>query len=357
METATQIEINKLEALAFSIQKDGIRQEDLIYTNDLTEDFKNELNIMVENKEPINIQINGKVGSGKSVLGLKITKVINQLYGKEMNIKRIASDQSDLMEMLLQKERTYEAIHIDEYNVLMDTGYDSTTNEALMRWYSDVCAQKHVARISCNPSSIADKNTTIVLTILGQDKKNKTTTAKIGWKITEAGLEKIIDLGFIQIYIGDILAENWYKNEYLEKKFMRMNLLLEKGVRNIRELQFAQLIQATYKELKPLCGEIKMSEGIILAFANTTARKQKQFHSILTEYMLTDKINGLITLETARLKKEKDLEKALERQLSEDKIEKEKAVLQRLTEAVNVQEEELNTLAEIKKEYDDIWRE
>lgn len=356
-EEKQKIKISALKGLAIEKIENALDEE--TYTTDLTDQFLNELTTMVKLGEPINIGINGEVGSGKTCLGLALTDLINKLYGKKMSLKQIASDQSDLLDMLLERDRGYECIHVDELNPLLKTGYDATTFQALLEWYSDICAQKHVARINCNPSTMADRNITINLNIIGTDKQKKLTAATISYHFENPQQTGNIPVGYILINVEKVIKKEWYQN-YLKRKFARMDLILKHGIRDTRELHFAKTILQTYQKLKPICNRIQLTSGKIDAIMEDVNRENKQFHSILTQIMLSDKIKGILSLEQERqksnelIRKIKEKEKKTEQTLQ--RLKEEEQINQTFEEIVKEKERRLEELVKLKTEYDKIWQ-
>lgn len=335
------------------------------WTNDITEDFVADLNYMVEKRMPINIGINGFVGSSKSTLALSITDYLNQLQNNTMGLEYIAPDQSDFMEMVMHGTKENCTIAIDEYNVLLNTGYDATTFNALYKWYSDICAQKNTNRVSCAPSTIYDENCFIKLQITGKDTATKKTQALVNWRTTTDTSTTETPLGIVELSVKSTIDEkNTWHTKYRTLKFKRMDLLLKQGIRNMRELQFAEIIKATYDELKPICENVKITRGMIEGTMARIGREKKQFHSILTEMMLGDRIKGTIELERERrllhrklLMKKDEYKKGALTKIQKEIFEDQLNAYKKIKNTIEKEEAEMERLIGIKKEYDAIWKE
>ena len=357
------IQINSLEYLAYEYYK---RETEINEweKHDRTKELLNELEKMVKNKEPINIAISGNVGAGKSVLGLTLTDYLNKLYNQhhrkpdnkiKMGIKQIASDQLDLLEILLKENREYEAIEVDEKNILAESGLDSTLYDKLYEWYSNVCAQKHLARINCQPQGINDPNSKIILNIIAKDTQKQETLAKLSWRLNINENNYTTDLGYIRINVEKTLKQKWYET-YKTKKFQRMDIVLKNKIKNTRELQTAKEVLTTYKLMEPIIDRIKITYPIISGFQDQAKRELGNFHTILGEMAVQETIKGLLELKKEETKSYQRIEKLKEQEKTEQ-LEKEQTIHKTLQTAVNGRITYLENLIKIKTKYDEIWTE
>ena len=179
----------------------------------------------------VNIQVRGDPTTGKSTVAGKITLMTNKILGvpdkitKALN-RMIFSDQIEFIRWTKRKLGNV-CIQIDEWNRMIQTGYNATTEMTLFDYYSDVFAQRFVHRVSCAPSMVVDRNCYLFLDIEGRDLEKKATRLKVTYRDIITGDAMVV--GYMDIFVGDVMLMDWYKL-YREKKFKRMTLLEQNGM-------------------------------------------------------------------------------------------------------------------------------
>lgn len=289
-----KVKINKLKKLAIDYAEITIENKD-IRINDITEIFLDELKLIIKNEELINIQIIGQVTTGKSTLGMKLLKEINNILKKPTTLKNICADQLEFGQKIKDKTINNMCIMIDEWNALSESGLNATVEQKFLRQFSEVQAQRYIHRIGCSPTTIIDELAEIIIDIIGIDKRNKTTTALISYKIFDAIGERTQLIGHIKINVSDIFEETWWKR-YRKKKFEKMNLLIEEGIKDIRELKYAEIILEVRKKLINLARLGLVNKEIIVNYVEKIRRENKEILSILTSDDIITKIKGLLEI-------------------------------------------------------------
>lgn len=268
--------------------KDRIQEDYDIHTRDITELLEKYLHDKIKHGELINIAIRGEPGTGKSVVMQELKRRANKILEKKERkkideYKTIASDQNEFLRLAKLKENMNTCVGIDEYNPMGRTGANATTEEAEFEFFSDLCRIYYIHRISCSPTRIIDPNINIILDITSPDKEKKVTHAKI---IFYNPLErKMIALGSVWIDVKETLESESYK-KYEKKKMMRVDLLNKHGVRDVRELEFADVAVHTIRKITPLIPAINKQDikGLcILEALNYMQEKYKRPISYIAE--------------------------------------------------------------------------
>jgi hypothetical protein len=261
-----------------------------IMGNDLTNDFLESLKFRIKHGQLITITIRGETALGKSTLALYFKKFINDLLIKakkreckdekerdKLEYYTILSDQIEAVRFFMKDERNI-CILIDEYSTMSQSGENATTEQGLYLTYSDIFAQRFCHRIQCTPraGSVFDTTSTYILDVQATDKKKGTTLAILYYNDPTSSRGIPFPLGYLRIDVNDLIKKwrevefisrkkNKTSNEeklikekgkddfyirYMSKKFKRMDLMDEKGVRDIRELERSKIILEVYNRCK-----------------------------------------------------------------------------------------------------------
>lgn len=299
--------------------------------NNLTEVFIKWLREKILAGELIVINVNGEVRTGKSTTQIELVRLINRII-YELNInktsylqmwKYIFSDQTEFLRFIDRDERNL-CIGIDEFNSLANTGLNASTEESLFDYYSDVFAGQYVHRVTTGTDSMVDKNTTVMLEVIGKNKEEKITTCKLIYRDIVSRQRMV--LGRVDIYVGDLI-KNWVgvaqnivergqdatkeekevlnklKKEdlyvkYQVRKYRRMDLLKKEGVRDLRELEFADIILESVLELEELSRLRKCTRELILTIVDEVIRRHKRFYSMFAKQEITSKVSAILALNT-----------------------------------------------------------
>ena len=207
----------------------------------------------INHKELVNISIRGEPGTGKSVVALTLFDETNTLLEKKYkkNIDRyhnIASDQNEFLRLSKDDEQNI-CVEIDEISAMSNTGANASTEAAEFQFYSDLCRVLYKHRIACSPINVLDTNAFVILDIMGKDEENQRTQVMIIYRNLLDG--NYTRLGSAWIDVSETLKQKWYKR-YEKKKLMRIELMIKHGIRDIRELEFAQVALAVIKDLEPI---------------------------------------------------------------------------------------------------------
>ena len=191
----------------------GIITNEEIDKIDMTEIFLAELEERVKLGEIIIININAMMRKGKSTLAIKLGKIIYELlkkYGyrkktEQFTIKNIARDHQEHSKMMRNPETSFTVIATDESNELENTGENVSIEKALDKVFSDVQAGRYVHRVCCSPKETIDPNADIMLSVTAIDKETLTTHAKLYYRFYEGGQEVTQLLGYVRIYVGNVI--------------------------------------------------------------------------------------------------------------------------------------------------------
>lgn len=364
---------------------DAMIPESEAIQDDLTETFWKTIKGKIDARELINIAIRGEVRSGKSTVAIKLMYEINKYLhsiGLNDNVLRIMnnlifSDQTEFLRFIDSNERNV-AFVIDEFNSMAKTGLNATTEEALFDTFSDVFAGQYQHRMTVSPSNITDKNATIILDVIGKDEKQKIVRCKLNYRDVVSGRPMVI--GRVDIYIGDII-KLWESGEvkrivettgvqnledqriidearekdfyvrYQIKKYKRMDLIKKEGVRDIRELEWADIILEILRELEDDAKIEKVDFELIAVQAKMVLRRMKRFSSILLERDIASRAMALLNLYTKIHKMYKKIENPAKNAV---KLTAEEAMV--MKKIIAKRQEKLDSLIKEQEYLSDLYR-
>lgn len=354
----TGLQVAPLKQIYYELKDKMIDEEDILSVN-VTSTYWQNIDYKLQNRGLNNIAIRGEVTDGKSTVAwTNLNYLINKLHNNPKNFnwnEHCFLDQTEFTRFTNSGQH-HTAVMVDEYSRAAEIGINSSTEETMLDYYSDVFAQKYVHRVACAPSKIQDNNANVVLDVLGRDEEQQITRCKVLYRDTvEHNLQP---LGYVDFYVGDIIRQPYYQT-YRDKKFKRMELLDKQGVRDIRELEFAIIGLKTYEKLKPLAKMGKCSQQVILMTAQEVARKQKMWYSLTAFSDIVNRASGLIGLEQEHAKAQKQLEKENEKDDEDRDLTKVQALMystKQIKELLNETIKNETRLTEVYKEYINIQK-
>lgn len=322
-----QILTDPLRQIFNEVKETAISEEEAKQVN-ITNSVWHSFETRLASNEPINVQIRGDPATGKSTVGSKIGITISRDIGMNQGQldaynRFIFSDQIEFLRFMSSKMKNI-AIVIDEWNRMVNTGYNATTEMTLFDYYSDVFAQRFVHRISCAPSNVVDKNCYLFMDIEGRDLEKKVTRLKVIYKDIVTGESLVI--GHFDIFVGDTMQTPWYA-KYREKKFKRMELLERNGIRDIRELEFADVSLKAFGILSETAKTVRIKVNTINKTVDMVRRKQGRIYSMLTMNEITGRVKGLLDLLHEK--------KLLEKRFDKMKMGQEKNQVRRAIDNIN----------------------
>lgn len=349
--------INNLLQLAMKYLN-SLEGDDEIAKRNETDLFYYELYKIYENKELININVNGTVAKGKSTVAIALCKwILENCLGKEMSIKNIARTQIEASKMMRDKDFHDTVIVIDEWDTMEEGGANATAESGLMKHMSDVHAQRNNHRISCSPKEDVDANADIYIEVIQADKDKEKTLCHLYFKVFKAGIEHKQIVGYIEINVKDVLKEGYY-TEYRERKFNKMNLMTEHGIFRARTLDYSKIIWITAENLKPLAERGEINRELIKNYLEMISREHKIPTTMLGKNEWVEEIIGLLSPYKQIYKRYLKID-ALMRQRRKDPentkipvmLHAERKIIEDLTEMIKKQTEEYVTRIRIAKAY------
>lgn len=299
-EKEPEVEVDLLKWLYYE-NKNILQRESEALENDITLEVYTYIEDKIKNRELINMAFKGEVSGSKSTSAIALmnhaNKIIEKHWKKEVDrFKHLFADQTEFLRFI-NSEETNVAIVIDEFSRVAETGLNSSTEAVLFDYYSDVFAQKFVHRFSCSPSSVMDRNATVILEYIGKDERVKISKFKVSYRNPAEGFREVT-LGYVNIDVSKIIDEEFYK-KYRKKKFERMSLLDKYGVRDIRELEFAGIVLRVLSELYELTQDgSKVSQDTVLATVSRICREEKRIYSLLTTSEISSRCKNLLNYHT-----------------------------------------------------------
>jgi len=299
VEEVKEVEVDPLKGLYYA-RIDELVKESEVIQRDITGEFYAFIQDKIDNDELINIAIKGEVSGSKSTSAISIVQDINDIISVKLNKKidmfqHIFSDQTEFIRFI-STEETNVGVVIDEFSRIAQTGFNATTEVAQYDHYSDVFAQKFIHRISCSPAIVADMNANVVLEYIGKNVPEKVSKFILRYKNASRGLQEWT-LGCIYVDVSNILDKKYYQR-YRKKKFDRMALLDKYGVRDIRELEFADTTLEVVDELKDFVADGNKQElsDMILAIISKVNRNRKRIYSMLTVGEIASRCRNMLNL-------------------------------------------------------------
>lgn len=322
--------------------KDLLIKDSEMLQNDITEEFYHYIEDKIVSREVINIAFIGEVAGSKSSSAIAVMNDANTIIEKvkEKKIdrfKHIFSDQTEFLRFINTEEEDV-AIVIDEFNRMSETGLNASTESVLFDYYSEVFAQKHVHRFSCSPSFVLDKNAIVIMEYIGKDEEKMISKFKLMYRNVAEGFHPRC-LGSVYIDVSKVINTVFYKR-YREKKFRRMELLDKHGVRDIRELEFADIVLKVTDDLKDITkdGTKSNMSDMIVATISRICREDKRIYSMITTSEIASRVRNILGLYADLYRCSIKLAKSkndIERMNIEDKQEKVKRILD-----IEIKEEE-----------------
>lgn len=363
-----------------------------IAMRDMTETFYKEIDEMIKNKESINININAPVRKGKSTVLLQLGKYIQErlkhyeLTNKSFDIWNIARTQYELSKKMRDPKLNNTFIAIDEYDDLEDTGENTTVDQALLKHFSKIQAGRYIHRGYCSPADSPDSESNIILNIIQADRQAKITHCRLYYKIYKGNTEYVQLIGHVNINVSEVIKnwtekdietkfykqgktekdkeyiEEWRKKdfyvEYMCRKFEKMDMLNEKGIFRTKELDYADIIYEIILDLQDLTKIGGLTTKQITNHVRAICRQKKVPQSLVGEKVMTDRIEGILSLMTQfhdQKRKHKKIISQLKGKPTNTTIMKEIEIIERgmtkLKEVTETEIEELKYLIEIKRKY------
>lgn len=375
------IELDNLKGI-FLKTKERMTPEDETIQNNLTNTFFYTLKDKINHRELIVIAVRGEVRTGKSTVVLELVRFINQ-YIADIGLnpepiknltKYIFSDQTEFLRFINSEQRNA-AIAIDEFNGMAATGLNATTEEALFDHYSDVFAGQYIHRVAASPDVIVDKNSNIILDVIGKDIEKGIVRCKLIYR--DVVTKNYMTIGHVNINVGNVINK-WLNSKareiieqtgiqtkedeeeierlkkddfyirYQIKKYKRMDLLKKHGVRDIRDLEFSTIILESTRELQDFAKVRRPTKELVDTIVDEVCKRNKRIYSILTMNEIGQRTRAILNIyhEIHILNKKKNLPSLSpsEEMIIKKTIEQAKMLLEnRIT-----QQEKLN---DIYKEY------
>lgn len=310
---------------------------------DFTDLFWEGLFTFLETRVPINININGYPGMGKSTAAFAIAQTLMKSYfKKDFDVGNIDRDQQEFSKNIRDPQIKETVRVIDEWNELETTGENSTIEASLFNYFSDVMGQRFIHKISCSPKVVTDRNSLVHLEVFSTEKEQFLTHCKLYYNLFSAGMDQRQLIGTVSISVRDIINKPWYK-EYRRRKFEKMNLLVEEGIFRPRILDYAEVILSLVEKLRKLCKFSSLvKKDIIRNYVKMYFKKHKIPQTILGEDLATREVLGILDMFKEYYRVSKELVK------SEEIITKLEKTKETHKETINLLETKYQNLFESK---------
>lgn len=354
------IYMNSLEAQALHYAGSGWSEEEILRDNNITHLLEDELKRMVKDKELITIAIIGKTVKGKSTLMGEWVRRINNWLKIETGLQHIASDQLEFSRKTKAagNEEWLKncAVGIDEYNRMSETDYGSSTERAYFDYIGQVQAQRFIHRISCAPDIIYDEQADIIFNVLNKDVQKKETWFEVYYRFIKPSGKITQLIGYAKTNVEATLESDYWK-DYVQRKFLRMELMSAKGIKDIRDMEWAETTLELYNRLKGQAGLMRINKDVVRSHYNIVIKEKVQFSSILLTEKLTADVTGLLGQEAAIYSTKRQLETAISMQEKNDnitnnnRVEVLRAALVSLLTNRDIIVENLKYMVNVNKEY------
>lgn len=342
-------------------------EEEFVKKFDLTGHIERVMEQVIDSGGKMNVTVLGEVISGKSTVEMWLVDKGNEMLKKKKllfkdhikniehkkdvrefdNYKMVVGDQIEFISII--KKKLWNCfIGIDEFNKLGETGANSSIEAILYQTYSDIFAQQRIHVINCSPSIVNDSNCWLILEVIGKDLKKKITRVKVVYRDVISG--RTLAIGRADIPVGEVIEKKWCKR-YVEKKFKRMGLVQDHGVRKISELETARIIISIYEKLKKRARTLKVNSDVILNNSKIAIKKFGYICSMVAEGDITSYSRGLLA-------NEYEIGKSLE-MIRNEKAKKRpnKEKIKALTEAIEDDTKSLEEMIEFQIKMNKLYEE
>lgn len=189
-----------------------IRLQDLMEMNDdiklklhrdLTPIFNNWLVGSHQRKDQIKVNIKGRPRSGKSLIGMKIIFVIDNLNNKIFDVDKFVCANQKVLKKKLQKTEFGDSYLVDE-NAFANVGAGSMTEMLQLKDINNIIAKNNNNLIYITPNVFLNTGAPYSLEYYGKDLKNWVSRFLI--YDTSKGIPLL--LGFVIFDIGDMFIKN-----------------------------------------------------------------------------------------------------------------------------------------------------
>jgi len=165
-------------------------------------------------------------------------------------------------------------------------------------------------------------------------------------------------LGYVNIDVSKTLNAKWYQ-EYRERKFKKMDLIIKEGIFRPRMLDYAEVILDVVNELSRIVTIGVLNKDIIGNYIKKVCSDKKIPITLVGQMQLTADVNGILTLfKTITTIKKQELKNELEYkngkcEYLEYKQKKEliEGIKRDSLNVIKVQMDELNKLIKINQQY------
>ncbi len=305
----------------FNKAKDGEVDEESIEKKDITNEVIWTIKDQVEHDTFIPQAVFSRPSLGKSTFAMWLLFLGNRLMSEKNSVEmpdcypKIQSDQIEMNRYRMQQckkakdgtlKRKDEFVMIDESASLSDTGENSSIEGATLSDLININAQEFSNPIFVSATSNSDfeRFATIIYHIIGVDKPNNITMARVYWHDHPTG--RILLLGHIKVDVKEVLESDVNKR-YRKKKFARMGLLTS-NKRDIRSLERAELLKKCYEDLKPfITGTIKVPPELVELTIKQMIAKSSTPYSIIGESSVRKEVSGILSADHIITKLEKKL--------------------------------------------------
>lgn len=302
-----RIAINQLQQLAYHYHDKLIDDTD-IRKNDITDIFFQELATMVQQREPICININGPVGSSKSTTGIQIGIILGRYKNITITVDHIYRDQYEFMKAVKTKQLTHTVSIIDEYNEMEMTGENASHQQSFWEDYSSIHAQTFNDRVICSPASMPDKNSNIHLDIMATDKTKKITMAEVSFLYIKKGQRILQTIGHIRVDVSEALTKDWYQ-DYVKNKFDKMTLATKFGVTRVKDIDHAHIHLEVVDRLKDAAKLGPVDKDLISTMTEVVAWEHRMEYSMIADLQFVKRIYSILHLITKMSSIQNDISK------------------------------------------------
>lgn len=388
--------INALRDRAEKFARELTKNEE-IFKEDISKLVEAEERYQIRNGEIVIEEIHAKPRLGKSTLAIYRAKYIiddelKKCGKKDKKIKfgmrNIARDDQEYSKIMRKPDWMNDVIVTDEQNELERGGENSSVEQQLKNVFSDVQAGRYIHRICVSPESEIDRNSDILLEVVGTDTKDMITHCRCYYRISNAQNKYWQPIGHVNVCVKDLIW-NWEKNvkkvffkkektkedieylkkqckedfyvEYIIKKYEKMELLIKEHVLRPRELDYAEVVLNVINKLYKLTKIMTVDEKLIKNYIEIEFRKLGLVASMVGIKLATDRVNGIIGLYRSVWKTEAKMMTVVKKMKEKDEnqgkinnieIEYEN-ILKELNNAIKIQIDELERYKMINEKYNE----
>ena len=259
-----------------------------------TPELMNHFQAEINKGKLISGQFLGKVAGGKSTAAATLAWHINeQLLKKKMLLDYWLPDQIAFARFCQTFKHKHVCLIIDEWNPMSETGLGATTEQKHIEHINKVEAQWFRHRFSCSPDVQSDLSADLLFDVADIDKNAQKTYCLLRYKFLYLGSYVTQLIGHIELDVSETLKQPWYQT-YITRKFRKMDLLNDHGIKDDRDFDEAELAVKVIDEMEALAESGIMSSQLVKVYTKVVLKNVTMHTSWPQRHEMVEEVMGML---------------------------------------------------------------